>query len=190
MSFLSLDQIRSLGFLKLGKNVLISSKASIYNPQYISIGDDVRIDDFCILSAGVGGILIGNNIHIAAFTSLIGAAKIQLSDFCNLSSRVSIYSSSDDYSGETMTNPTIPNEYKNVLSEPVIIGKHVIIGCGSVILPGVILESGVAIGALSLVNVNCSSFGIYGGIPVKFIKMRDKNLLNLEVQFQNQLKSI
>ena len=186
MSFLSQDQVNSLGFLSVGNNVLISSKASIYNAKYISIGNNVRIDDFCILSAGIGGFSIGNNIHIAALTTLIGMGHIQLCDFCNLSSRVSIYSSSDDYSGHTMTNPTIPNEFKNVTNAPVVIGRHVIIGCGSVVLPGVTLEEGVAIGALSLVNKDCITFGIYGGVPSKFIKERDRNLLNIEQQFLNQ----
>jgi galactoside O-acetyltransferase len=126
--------------------------------------------------------VIGNHIHIAVYTSLIGAGKITLSDFCNLSSRVTIYSSNDDYPGETMTNPTVPDVYTGVKHADVYMGKHVIIGSGSVILPGVRLEDGVAVGALSFVKKSCNAFGIYAGNPAKFIKKRKRNLLKLELQ--------
>jgi galactoside O-acetyltransferase len=140
----------------------------------------VRIDDFCILSAGAGGIAIGDYVHIAAYSSLIGAARIELSDFSGLSARVSVYSSSDDYSGAVLTNPTVPAEYTRVSHSDVHIGRHVIIGCGSVILPGAKLEDGVAIGALSLVQRNCKEFGIYAGMPARLIKQRKRDLLELE----------
>ena len=60
MSFLSKKELNDLGFKSLGENVLISDKCSIYNAKNISIGDNTRIDDFAILSAGDGGIEIGN----------------------------------------------------------------------------------------------------------------------------------
>lgn len=180
MAFLSGKQIEEMGFASVGENVLISDKASFYNCQNITIGTNVRIDDFCVLSAGVGGIDIGCYTHIAVYSSFIGAGKIQLQDFCNVSSKVSIYSSNDDYSGTWMTNPMIPKEYTNVDHADVIIGRHVIIGSGSVVLPGVILGDGVAIGALSLVNKSCDSFGIYSGIPAKRVKDRKRDLLALE----------
>lgn len=177
---LSRRDIESMGFASLGENVQISDKASFYGAGRITIGSNTRIDDFCVLSAGEGGIEIGNHIHIAVYTSLIGAGQICLADFCNISSRVSIYSSSDDYSGETLTNPTVPDEFKNVRNAPVYLRRHVIIGSGSVILPGVTLEDGVAVGALSLVNKDCAAFGIYAGNPVRRVKERKRNLLDLE----------
>ena len=182
MAYLSKQQLAVLGFASIGENVLISDKASIYNPKNISIGSNVRIDDFCVISAGNEGVEIGSYIHIAAFCSIIGQEKITFSDFSGLSSRVSIYSSSDDYSGKFMTNPMVPSELTNVTHAPVKIGKHVIVGSGSVILPGVTLEEGVAVGALSLVTKSCSAFGIYTGNPAKRIKERKKELLVLEQQ--------
>lgn len=183
MAMLTQQQIKSIGFATVGNNVSISDKASFYGASRISIGSNVRIDDFCVISAGAGGVNIGNNIHIAIYTSLIGAALIKLDDFCNISSRVSIYSSSDDYSGLSMTNPTVSDEFKMVKNAPVHLCKHVIVGSGSVILPGVTLEEGVAVGALSLVSNSCSAFGIYAGIPARFIKDRSRNLLDLESKF-------
>jgi acetyltransferase-like isoleucine patch superfamily enzyme len=183
MSFYNQEELKHLGFCYLGDNVLLSKKASIYGYQRISIGSNTRIDDFAVLSAGEGGINIGNNVHIAVFSSLIGAGGITLSDFVNISSRVSIYSSNDDYSGETMTNPTLPEYCTNVTHADVCIGKHVIIGCGSVILPGVDVGDGAAIGALSLVNVSCKEWSVYIGTPIKKIKERKRNLLVFEKQY-------
>jgi len=183
MAMLSREVIESLSFSSVGENVQISDQASFYGANRIRLGNNIRIDDFCVLSAGVGGISVGDHVHIAVYSSLLGAGRITLSDFSNISSRVAIYSSSDDYSGATLTNPTVPSEYTGVTHADVFLGKHVIVGCGSVILPGVTLEEGVAIGALSLVNKSCDAFGIYVGNPARRIKERKRDLLKLEQRF-------
>jgi acetyltransferase-like isoleucine patch superfamily enzyme len=189
MAMLSRDAIEKMGFACFGNNMMLSDKASYYNCKNIRLGDNIRVDDFCILSAGTGGIDIGNYIHIAVFSSLIGAGNISIADFCNISSRVAIYSSNDDYSGTSMTNPTVPPEFTNVQYADVKIGRHVIIGAGSIILPGVTLEEGVAVGALSLVKKDCKSFGIYMGVPAKRIGERKRDLLELEKKLTNSKSS-
>lgn len=183
MGMLPRDFVEKMGFAAIGENVQISDRASFYNTSKISLGSNVRIDDFCVLSAGLGGISIGSHVHIAVYSSLIGAGRITLSDFCNISSRVSIYSSNDDYSGSTMTNPTLPSQYTGVTDGDVLLCKHVIIGSGSVILPSVTIEEGVAVGALSLVKKDCKAFGIYAGNPAQRIKERKRDLLELEKSF-------
>ena len=88
-SFYTPEEVKKLGFRKVGSNVLISRKASIYGTEKMIIGDHVRIDDFCILS---GHIEVGSYVHIAAYSALYGGEKgIFVSDFANISSRVSIY---------------------------------------------------------------------------------------------------
>lgn len=182
-SFYTEQELMQLGLKSYGQNVKISRNACFYGTKYISIGDNVRIDDFCILS---GHIELGNNIHIAAYTSLYGGNDgIFIDDYANLSSRVSVYSVSDDYSGETMTNPMIPDKYKNVQSEPVYIGKHVIIGSTSVVLPGVKIAEGSSFGSFSFINRNSEEWSINVGIPFKKIKKRKKDLLKLEEIFLN-----
>ncbi len=183
MGLLNRQEIESMGFASVGASPQLSDKASYYNCANIIIGDNVRIDDFCVLSAGAGGIVIGSHIHIAVYSFLIGAGKISLHDFSGLSSRVSIYSSCDDYSGLSMTNPMIPNEFTNVHDADVVVGRHVIIGASSVLLPGVVLDEGVAVGALSLVSKSCKAFGVYSGVPAKRIKERKRDVLELERQF-------
>lgn len=179
---LSRAEIDVIGFAAVGEDVQISSQARFYGANRIVIGNHVRVDDFCVLSAGSGGIQIGDYVHIAVYSSLIGQGKITLSDFSNLSSRVSIYSSNDDYSGATMTNPMVPAEFKNVRHADVYLGKHVIIGSGSIVLPGVTIEEGVAVGSLSLIRKDCQAFGVYFGNPAKRIKERSRALLEFEAQ--------
>ncbi len=188
MAFLSQAQLDSMGFASLGRQVCISDKASIYGCARISLGDQVRIDDFCVISAGRGGIQLGAYVHIAIYSSLVGQGRITMADFSGLSSRVSIYSSNDDYSGSGLTNPTVPEPFTRVTHADVTLERHVIIGCGSVILPGVILEEGVAVGALSLVYKNCQAFGIYAGNPVNRIKERKRDLLEVERAFLESLQ--
>lgn len=181
-SFYSDEELNSLGLKIVGKNVLISRKASIYGAGLISIGSNVRIDDFCILS---GKIEIGNNVHVAAYSALYGGRDgIYIRDYVNLSSRVSVYSVSDDYSGETMTNPTIPDEYKNVESAPVIIDKHVIIGSTSVVMPGVTLREGSAFGCFSYINRDSEPWSINVGIPFRKVKKRKRDLLALQSDYE------
>ena len=181
MTFYSLEELEQLGLAKYGNDVYISRKTSLFNPSHISIGNHVRIDDYSVLSAGSGGIEIGDYVHIAVFCALMGKGKISLADFSGLSSRVSIYSSNDDYSGEWLTNPTVPDEFTNVTHADVSIGKHVIVGAGTIILPGVSIGEGTAIGALSLVDRSCLSFRIYGGAPVRRIGERKNRIKELEV---------
>lgn len=185
MAFLNEDQLKALHFKSLGKNVKLSDKASIYGAERIEIGDNTRIDDFCILSAGEGGIKIGRHVHVACYVSLIGKGKVELKDFSGLSSRVAVYSSSDDYSGEWMTNPTVPENLTCVQSGPVIIGKHVVVGTGSCILPNVEIGDGSAVAALSLVQKSFGASVLIGGIPARVIKARESRLFDLEKELSS-----
>lgn len=180
MTFLTDSQLKHLGFASLGHDVQISERAVFYNCSKIVIGSNVRIDDFAVISAGEGGIQIGNFVHISIFCSLMGADQITLANFAGLSSRVSIYSSNDDYTGEFMTNPTVPSALRNVKQAPVKLEKHVIVGSGSIILPGVTIGRGAAVGALSLVNKNCDPFTVYAGSPARRIGSRQQQMLTLE----------
>jgi galactoside O-acetyltransferase len=180
--FLTKEELTKVGFKSFGENVLISDKVSIYSAHLIEIGNNVRIDDFAIISPGTS-LKIGDYIHIGCYSSLIGKGEMIIEDFVGISGRVSIYSSSDDYTGMSMTNPMIPNKYKKVTNGTVHIKKHVIIGCGCVILPNVTLEMGVSIYAQSLIKENCEELGIYSGSPAKKIRKRLTNFLKYEKEF-------
>lgn len=183
-SFYTFDELNKLGLASIGTNVLISRKVSIYGSEKINIENNVRIDDFCILS---GKITIGNYVHIAAYTALYGGDKgIVIHDFAGISSRTTVYSVTDDYSGDTMTNPMIPDKFKNIQSEKVVIEKHVIIGSGCVVLPGVVLKEGAAFGSMTFINRSSEPWSINVGVPFKKIKDRSKKLLKLEKEFRKE----
>jgi acetyltransferase-like isoleucine patch superfamily enzyme len=181
-SFYTNTELSLLGFRKFGENVLISRKASIYTPEKITIGNNVRIDDFCILS---GEIILGDNIHISAYSALYGNYGIIMEDYTGLSPRCTIFSASDDFGGNFLISPMNPEKYTNVISGKVIIKKFSQVGAGSIIMPNLTINEGVAIGAMSLVKKSLAEWGIYAGNPIKFIKQRKKGLLNFYDELTN-----
>lgn len=186
VSFLETRELEALGFASIGRNVRISRHATFYGLSRIAIGDNSRIDDFAVLSAGAGGIRIGRHVHIAVMCSLQGNETITLDDYSTLSSRVAVYSSSDDYSGAAMTNPTVPAEFTNVMLRPVHVGRHVVVGSGCVLLPGATLGEGAALGSLSLAKGVLEEFFIYAGVPARKIKARSRDLLELEQRLEGR----
>jgi galactoside O-acetyltransferase len=177
--YLTEVDLRNAGFRKLGRNVRIHTRASIYGAANISIGSNVRIDDFSTIIA-TGKLDIGNYVSIHNFCLLNAKYGIFMEDFVTLSPAVKIFTSSDDYLGKDLTGPTVPCEFAGGESGRIILGKHVIIGAGSVVLPGCKIGQGCAVGALSLVKKSLEPWGIYAGIPVNRIKNRKRNPLTLE----------
>ena len=147
----------------------------------IEIGDYSRIDDFCVVP---GQVSIGNYVHIAPFCLVAGGEPgITMEDFSGLAYGVQVFSQSDDYSGGTLTNPTVSDKYKKERKAKVYIGRHVIIGASAIVFPGIDLAEGCSVGAKALVVKSTQPWGIYAGNPARRIKDRKKSLLDLETQF-------
>jgi acetyltransferase-like isoleucine patch superfamily enzyme len=180
-SFYSEDELKKIPFRKIGHNVMISRHCSIYAPENITLGDHVRIDDFCLLS---GIIHIGSYIHISAYSAFYAKFGIVLEDFTTVSARVMIFSQNDDYSGSFMTNPMIPENLRNVSGGVVTLKKFAIVGAGSIILPGVTLQEGAAVGAMSLVSKDIDSWSIFAGIPAVFRKKRNSDIIELSKKIE------
>ena len=85
-----------------------------------------------------------------------------------------------------MTNPTLPESYRKVDSRRVRIGRHAIIGAGSVILPGVNIGDGSSVGALCLVTRDLEPWGVYVGSPARRVGNRARDILELEKQFKSE----
>ncbi len=187
MAYLTASQLSSMGFKSIGENVLISDKACIYRPHLMEIGSNVRIDDFCIVS---GNVKLGNYVHIYVYSHLSGGAVgVQMDDFSTLAHNVRVFTESDDYSGESLTNAHIPEKYKpKRQAKAISIGRHCIVGANSLIFPGASLQEGSAVGAMSLVNKPTEPWAIYAGVPAKKIKNRSKKLLELEKEFLNEVE--
>jgi acetyltransferase-like isoleucine patch superfamily enzyme len=178
-------ELSDLRFAHLGKNVLIDSRALIFNPSSISIGDNCRIDAFSLLSAGLASFSLGNHVHISHSTRIYGSAGIMIHDFVGISSGVAIFTSSDDYSSSVLNNPTVPNAFRNIKSCRVEIGRAAVVGANSVVLPGTSIGLGASVGALSLVNKNIPDGWIVSGNPLRRISVRNISQINLLIdQFQ------
>lgn len=181
MAYIDQAQLQAMGFKRLGKGVQISDKASLYNVDQMEIGDYSRIDDFCILS---GRISIGRYCHVTPMCLVAGGTPgIWMADFSTLAYGVKVFSQSDDYSGETMTNSLIPRKYKRELFAAVHLQRQTIVGAGAIIMPGVTLAEGCSVGAMSLVVRSTEPWGIYMGVPAVRRKERSRALLQLETQF-------
>ena len=182
--YLDSKELRALGFGHIGRNVRVAKNSTIVGLANIFLGDDVRIDGYTtIIAAESGRLLVGNNVHIGGYCFLSCGEDIVMSDFTGLAQGVRIYTRTDDYSGKTLTNPTIPKKYTGIRSGTITLGKHVVIGSGSVILPGVTIGTGSSVGALSLVTKDLDEWGVYFGSPAKKIKNRSKKLLLVEEQY-------
>jgi acetyltransferase-like isoleucine patch superfamily enzyme len=175
--------LRKMGFARVGDRVQVAKNCTIVGLQNISFGDHVRIDAMCSIIA-TGPAVFGGRNHIGAFCHLVSRGGLEIEMFAGLSQRVSIYTASDDYGGEFLTNPTVPEQYTQCAVAPVRIGRHAIIGSGSVILPGVTICEGASVGALSLVTKSLEPWTVYSGTPARRLKERSRNLLALEAQLE------
>lgn len=175
-SFYSDEELAQLGLKSYGTDVKISRFARIYGAEQITIGDNVRIDDFCILS---GHITLGSNIHISAYVALYGSKGIVLEDYTGISPQTTIYSAMDDFSGDYLIGPIHDESKTNVTGGPVIIKKFSQIGTKCCVFPNLTIGEGVAVGACSLVTKSLEEWGIYIGTPVRYLKPRSKKIKNL-----------
>lgn len=185
MAYHSDEALAAMGFKSLGKNIRVSDRASIYNADQITLGDHSRIDDFAIVS---GNVSIGRFCHVTPMCLIAGGIPgVTLDDFVTLAYGVKVFSQSDDYSGRTLTNSLIPKKYKNEHFAPVHMKKHVIIGTNATVFPGVTLEEGCSIGAMSLVLKSTTPWGIYFGVPARRMSERSRELLALEQEFLREV---
>lgn len=185
MNYLTKQQLKKFKFKSLGKNVLISKKASIIQANKMIISDNTRIDDFALL---YGSINIGKNVHITPMCLIgAGSTNIVIEDYCTLAYGVKIFSQTDDYLDGYMTGSTVDRDLKRDICKKIVLEKFVIVGANSVIFPGCLLKEGTAVGACSLLNKNTKPWSVYYGTPAKFKKKRKKILIN---NIQNNLRSL
>jgi acetyltransferase-like isoleucine patch superfamily enzyme len=183
--FLSSDDLADVGFAALGRHVLIHETANIVGIQNITIRDHVRIDEFISIKAAKP-VTIGSYVHIGGYSYIGAGEPIELCDFVGLSQGVKIYTVSDDYSGASLTNPTVPERYLSLKRGAVVLERHVIIGAGTVILPKVVIGEGSSVGALSLVSSDLAEWGVYCGVPARRLRERKRDLLAIEDRLRSE----
>lgn len=178
MPYLAPEEVADLGLAKVGRNVLISTRAVFYEPHAIEIGDNSRIDDFCVVS---GRVTIGRNAMLTVFCNVAGGTTgVSIGDFSCLAYGCHVFAQSEDYQGHYLNNSTVPRKYRSETKKPVDIERHCIVGANSVIVPGVTLSEGTAVYAMSLVTKATQPWSIYCGVPARRLKDRSRDMLSLE----------
>ncbi|MCF8070547.1 MAG: hypothetical protein K9L30_18355 [Desulfobacterales bacterium] len=182
--FYTQNELTKISFKSIGEKVLIKKNVSMYFVENISIGNNVRIDDNTIIVASKKDVIIHDNVNMASNCYIAGSEGFEIFEFSTLAPGVMIFTGSDDYLGKKLTGATVPKEYTGGKHGKITIGKHCILGAGTVVLPDIVICDGVSVGTLSLVSSNLYSWRVYAGIPVKMITNRSKELLELEKQYR------
>ncbi|MDI6701314.1 MAG: acyltransferase [bacterium] len=189
-------------FKACGKNVLIDQGVIIQGAKWISIGNNVWIDQYCILIAGVvdekesarvftkkgnpyysgmgGELIIGNNVHIAPFCTIQAHGGTYIGNNVGIASGSRVYSLSHHYRNpkdrtDTFSykfTPMAPKSEQSLISAPVVISDDCALGLNSVVLPGTTIKKGTWIGVSSFVAKDTEEDSIYMSRPARFIKRK------------------
>ena len=145
---------------------------------HLTIGENSRIDHGNIL---MGEIKIGRYTHLSLNIILQGKFGITIGDFVGISSGVTIYTESDDFSGKGLIGPNIPDEWRAPpVRGPVVVERGCVVGCKSTLMPRCVLGEATAIGAHSMVPKGqiVEGWAIYAGVPIRRIRDRKHNLFD------------
>ena len=173
-------ELRTFGFAYVGDHVRVAKNCVIIGPQNISLGAGTRIDAGTHIIAATGSATFLGWNHIGGCCHISAAGDFEIGEFSGFSQGVRIYTATDDYSGRKMAGPCVPPHLRGPKMAPVRIGRHCIIGSGSVVLPGCHFADGAAVGALSLVTKPLREWTLYHGNPAKPIRRRHRDVLDLE----------
>jgi acetyltransferase-like isoleucine patch superfamily enzyme len=138
-------------------------------------------DDFTKIIGGKR-VSIGRYNHLASFCAIIGGGEFITDDFVAISCACQFITGTDDYSGKSMTGPTVPIEFRPAATRSkIIIKKHTVLGTNTIVHPGVTINEGVATGSLTLVTKNLDPWTIYLGVPARKYAQRPKeHILKME----------
>ncbi len=164
-------------FHRVGADVKIYERAVIVAPENITLGSHIIIDDFVFIGAH-RKIILGNYVHVASHASITGGGRVLVCDFCGISSGARLVSGTDDFTGGTLTGPTIPPQFRHSHRGAIILEPHVIIGSNAVVLPDVTIGEGSTVGAGSVVTHSLEPWGVYAGAPARRINTRPRDALH------------
>ena len=153
-------------FSKLGKNVVFEDGVRVFQPQTITIGDNVYIGhDTQIKGHPSGKMKIGNNCWIGPNCFLQSPGDIEMGDHVGMGANVTIITSQHDLSQKDQI--IIGRKLK---FEKVTIENNVDIGAGALILPGVKIGANSVVGAGSVVTKDVPSNTIVVGNPARVLR--------------------
>jgi galactoside O-acetyltransferase len=169
------DDLKEMG-IECGDNCLVHKTNTLINEKHLKLGNNVRIDGFCVISCGKG-ISIGSNVHIASHVVLMGGASIRIENYASIASGAKVYSVSDDVMGRGLVGPCVDNSKRYLHSNPIEIKEHSVLCVNSVMMPGSSLNTGTVLLPFSLLTKPTEKMKIYGGSPATIIKDRKETFL-------------
>lgn len=156
-----------------GEGTKLYAWARLAKPGEISIGRGAQVDDFAILSGG-GGLEVGDRVHIASYSSIVGGGEAVLADFSGLAAGCRIITGSEDFMGEGMTNPCVPDEYRSFKRSRTVIERHALLFTNVIVFPGVTVAEGCVIGANTVVSTDTEPWGVYVERGGRMTRVRDR----------------
>ena len=129
---------------RCGDNVMIGKNVIIRNWKNLEIGEHSAINANCYIDS-LGRITIGDNVGIGHNTSIVSF-------------------------NHAWNNQNMPISQNDLVIKPIVISNDVWIGAGCRILGGITIGTRSVIAAGAVVNKDCESNTLYGGVPAKSIK--------------------
>lgn len=168
------NQARPRLWVKLFVNPLVHKKAwsasicrqtriDVFPHNMFSIGRRSTIEDFCTVNNAVGKIEIGNNTRIGIGSTLIG--PVVVGDNVRLAQNVAVSALNHNYQDISQ-----PISEQGINTNTVEIGDETWIGANAVILPGISIGKHCVVGAGSVVTKSIPSYSVVAGNPAKIIK--------------------
>ena len=175
----------------MGRNVRIGCGVMIFNPQYVSLGDNVGIDDHCTLMArsdrgitlqegvnlkyGVyldtenaeGYIEVGKRVYIGTGSCLHAHKGLEIGDDTLLAQNITItpYSHRFDDPAKTIYS-------QGGFTKKIIIGRDCYLGMNVSLVYSADIGEGSVVGAGSVVVKTIPPFSVAVGVPAKIIRRR------------------
>jgi acetyltransferase-like isoleucine patch superfamily enzyme len=187
--------LRRVGYRLLlgscGRNVVFGQNVVLRHPHKIHLGDDVVIDDNCLLDAKGDrnqGIRIGNGVFVGR-NSILSCKNgdIVLGDRANLGFNCEIFSASLVEVGPSVliaayayviggdhdfTDPSATVLAQGRTSRGVAIGEGAWIGAGAKILDGLRVGESAVVGAGAVVTHDVPPHAVVVGIPARAVSSR------------------
>lgn len=155
--------------IEIGKGCIIE-KGAVLKRQY---GGNIKIGDCCYISSGVvllthgGNITIGNNSTVNPMSVIYGQGGVVIGNNVRIAAHTVIVPSNHIF-----TDTTIPIYLQGLSKKGIVIKDDVWLGAGVKVLDGVTIETGCVIGANSVVTKSTDPYGIYIGVPARLLKKR------------------
>lgn len=184
-------------FKSMGRGLIIGRNVTIRHPDKIEIGNNVTIDDYCLIDgrgSGEGGIVLEDNVIINRNSMILSkAGPIRLGKRTNIGCNSVIVSVAGVDLGEAVMTAggcyisAGAYHYDKVDSAimdqgmyaegPIKIGAETWLGTAAVVLDGVTIGTGAVIGAGAVVMKDIPDYAIATGRPPVLLGTRNqKNL--------------